>query len=250
MQYSFLTLDDVETSGKRVLVRADLNCSLDPETKEIVDDSRIRATIPTLKELADSKVVLMAHQGRPGSKDFVSLNQHADILRNLGFNITFVRDIFGPEAKRAIEQVEIGEILLLENVRMFEGEMKKGPPEVVAAEPIVRELYSYFDLFVNDAFGAAHRSQPTLVGFTVVLPSVAGRLVEREIKVLTKVLTADEHPWLLALGGAKVEDKVELMMRLLNANRADQVVVGGMVGTLFMVADGQLSEDYLSLIHI
>ncbi len=178
MKLPFKTLDDVETEGKRVLVRVDINCSVDPDTKKITDDSRIDAIVPTLKELSKSKVVLMAHQGRPGSNDFISLEQHTEILRGLSFNAIFVDDIFGDKAKAAIEKVQVGEILVLQNVRMFEGEMKKAPPDEVAKEAIVQELYPLFDLYVNDAFGAAHRNQCSLVGFVPVLPSAAGRLLE------------------------------------------------------------------------
>lgn len=127
LKLPFKTLDDVEYEGKRVLIRVDMNCSLDPETKVITNDSRIIAMTPTLHELSKSKVVLMAHQGRPKSNDFISLEQHTEILRKLGFNATFVDDIFGEKAKEAIEKVEVGEILVLQNVRMFPGEMKKGP---------------------------------------------------------------------------------------------------------------------------
>ncbi len=248
MGLSFMTLDDVDVKGKRILVRADLNCSLDPETRGITDDSRIRATAPTLRELRDSRVVLMAHQGRPGSKDFVSLRQHAERLRQLGLNATFVDDIFGERAKQAIEQVEVGQVLVLENVRMFDGEMKKGPPEIVAKEPIVQELYPYFDLFVNDAFGTAHRPQPSVIGFTVYLPSVAGRLVEREISVLTEVLSSSAEPRVFAMGGAKVGDKVALMRRVLEAGCADRVLTGGLIATLFLVVSGILPRHYAASI--
>ena len=159
-----------------------MNCSVDPETKLITDFSRIDAIRTTLEELSQCKVVLMAHQGSPGSDDFISLEQHTEILRKYGFNAIFVDDIFGKKAKEAINQVKIGEILVLQNVRYFDGELKKASPEEVAKEPLVQELYPFFDLFVNDAFGAAHRSQASLVGFTTVLPSVAGRLVEKEIR--------------------------------------------------------------------
>ena len=221
-----------------------MNCSLDPETKRIINDSRIRAMTPTLHELEDCKVVLLAHQGRPGSDDFISLAQHTEILRDLGFNAHFVDDIFGERAKKAIETVETGEILVLQNVRMFDGEMKKGPIEEVAKEPIVQELYPYFDLFVNDAFGAAHRSQPSIVGFTAVLPSVAGRVMEKEVRTLTEILSTDKHPWILVLGGSKVPDKVRMIKRLLEIGRADNVLLGGLIGTLFLIAGGRISERY------
>lgn len=244
MQLSFKTLDDVDYKGKRVLLRVDINCSIDPETKLITDSSRIDGIRETLNELSESKVVLMAHQGRPGSDDFISLEQHTEILKKDGFNATFVDDIFGEKAKEAIRKVQIGEILVLQNVRYFAGELKKAPPEEVAKEPLVQELYPLFDLFVNDAFGAAHRSQASLVGFTTVLPSVAGRLVEKEIRTLTEATDTEKHPWTLLLGGSKVEDKVEILRKLLATDRVDHALLGGLIGTLFLIAAGKISENY------
>jgi phosphoglycerate kinase len=244
VQISFKTLDDVDYIGKRVLLRVDLNCSVDPKTKKITDFSRIEAIRPTLDELSKSKVVLMAHQGSPGSDDFISLEQHTKIIRNMGFNATFVDDIFGQKAKEAIRRVKVGEILVLQNVRYFDGELKKAPPEEVAKEQIVQELYPLFDLFVNDAFGAAHRSQASIVGFTTVLPSVAGRLVEKEIRTLTDATSTDKHPWTLVLGGSKVEDKVTTLSKLLMTNRVDNALIGGLIGTLFLIAAGKVSETY------
>ncbi|MHA1577936.1 MAG: phosphoglycerate kinase [Candidatus Thorarchaeota archaeon] len=244
MKLPFKTLEDVEYEGKRVLIRVDMNCSLDPETKAITNDSRIIAMTPTLHELSKSKVVLMAHQGRPGSDDFISLEQHTEILRKLGFNATFIDDIFGERAKNAIEKVEIGEILVLQNVRMFKGEMKKAPIEEVSQEALVQELYPLFDLFVNDAFGAAHRSQASIVGFTVYLPSVAGRVMEKEIRELRKITATELHPWILVLGGSKVKDKVKTIEKLLAIGRADHVLLGGLIGSLFLIANGTISEEY------
>ncbi|MFX0056635.1 MAG: phosphoglycerate kinase [Candidatus Hermodarchaeota archaeon] len=244
MSLQFKTLDDVEFAGKRVLIRVDMNCSVDPETKEITDDSRIVAILPTLRELSKSKTVLMAHQGRPGSDDFISLEAHTNILRKHGLKAFFVDDIFGDKAKAAIEKVAVGEILVLQNVRYFDGELRKAPPEEVAEEPLVQELYPLFDLFVNDAFGAAHRSQASIVGFTTVLPSVAGRLVEKEIRTLTDATATDQHPWTLVLGGAKVADKVEILAKLLAADRVDNALLGGLLATLFLIAKGLVSEEY------
>lgn len=244
LQFTFKTLDDVDSRGKRVLIRVDMNCSVDPETKTITDSSRIDAIRNTLEDLSQSKVVLLAHQGRPGSDDFISLEQHTEILRNSGFDATFVDDIFGKKAKDAIEKVKDGEILVLQNVRYFDGELKKAPPEEVAKESLVQELYPLFDLFVNDAFGAAHRSQASLVGFTTVLPSVAGRLVEKEIRTLTEATETDQHPWTLVLGGSKVEGKVKTLSKLLTTGRVDNAVLGGLVGTLFLIADDKIPESY------
>ena len=244
MQLTFKTLDDVDYTGKRILIRVDMNCSVDPETKTITDSSRIDAILKTLEDLSQSKVVLMAHQGRPGSDDFISLEQHTQILKKHGLNATFVDDIFGEKAKTAINKVKDGEILVLQNVRYFEGELKKAPPEEVAKEALVQELYPLFDLFVNDAFGAAHRSQASLVGFTTVLPSVAGRLVEKEIRTLTEATGTDRHPWTLVLGGSKVEGKVKTLSKLLATGRVDHAVLGGLVGTLFLIAAGKIPESY------
>ncbi|KXH76412.1 MAG: hypothetical protein AM326_02790 [Candidatus Thorarchaeota archaeon SMTZ-45] len=244
MELPFKTLDDVDVAGKRVLVRVDMNCSVDPDTKEITDDTRIVAILPTLRELEKSKAVLMAHQGRPGSDDFISLEAHTDIIKKLGLNASFVDDIFGENAKNAIRKVAVGELLVLQNVRYFDGELKNAPPEEVAKEPLVQELYPLFDLFVNDAFGAAHRSQASIVGFTTVLPSVAGRLVEKEIRTLTDATATDQHPWTLVLGGAKVEDKVKTLEKLLAAGRVDNALLGGLLGTLFLIAKGLVSEEY------
>jgi len=244
LELPFKTLDDVDVAGKRVLVRVDMNCSVDPDTKEITDDTRIVAILPTLRELEKSKAVLMAHQGRPGSDDFISLEAHTDIIKKLGLNASFVDDIFGENAKNAIRKVAVGELLVLQNVRYFDGELKNAPPEEVAKEPLVQELYPLFDLFVNDAFGAAHRSQASIVGFTTVLPSVAGRLVEKEIRTLTDATATDQHPWTLVLGGAKVEDKVKTLEKLLAAGRVDNALLGGLLGTLFLIAKGLVSEEY------
>jgi phosphoglycerate kinase len=186
----------------------------------------------------------MAHQGRPRSDDFISLEQHTDILKELGFHAHFVDDIFGKKAKEAIAQVKDSEILVLQNVRYFEGELKTAPADEVAQEPLVQELYPFFDFFVNDAFGAAHRSQASLVGFTTVLPSVAGRLVEKEIRTLTAATATEQHPWTLVLGGSKVEDKVKILDRLLSTDRVDHAALGGLVGTLFLIAADKIPETY------
>jgi phosphoglycerate kinase len=244
VELPFKTLDDIDYVGKRVLVRADINCSVDPKTKTIIDDSRIAAIKSTLEELQESKVTLMAHQGRPGSDDFISLEQHTEILRRQGFNASFVDDIFGDLAKAAIKGLENGTVLVLQNVRYFDGELKKAPPEEVAKEPLVQELYPLFDLFVNDAFGAAHRSQASLVGFTTVLPSVAGRLVEKEIRTLTEATATEQHPWTLVLGGSKVEDKVKTLKKLLSVDRVDHALLGGLVGTLFLIANDIVPHQY------
>ncbi|MHA1595593.1 MAG: phosphoglycerate kinase [Candidatus Baldrarchaeia archaeon] len=235
----FLTLDDVETAGKRILLRVDINSPINPETMEILDDWRIKAIIPTLKELEDSKVVILAHQGRPGEKDFTTLEPHAEILEKyLNRPVKFVDDVIGEAARHAIQELENGEILMLQNVRFCSEEVLEGPPEFLVRTHLVRRLAPLFDLFVNDAFAAAHRSQPSLVGFAEILPTVAGRVMERELKALQRLLEAAERPCVFVFGGAKIEDKIRVMKSAIENSRVDKIILGGLVANVFLIAAG------------
>jgi len=238
----FLTLDDVDVKGKVVLVRVDFNSPVDPETKKVLDDTRIRAHgESTIKELAEkgAKVVILAHQGRRGDPDFIPLRQHAEILGQvIGRPVKYVDDVYGEKAKNAIKELKSGEVLVLDNVRNFAGETKEGTPEDHAKSELVKELAPLADLFVNDAFAAAHRAHASIVGFTAVLPSVAGRIMERELKSLGKVLENPEKPCIYVLGGAKADDSLEISKYVLDNNIADYVLTGGVVGHVFLVAKG------------
>ena len=237
----FLTLDDVDVKGKTVLVRVDINSPIDPKTGEILDDTRIRECSATLGELAkrDAKVVVLAHQGRPGEKDFVPLEKHARLLEEvLGRPVIYVTDTTGETAQNAIKALKPGEVLLLENVRFCAEEMVKRPAEEQAQTELVRKLSELADLYVNDAFGAAHRSQPSLVGFGQVLPVVAGRLMERELKGLGRA-TAPERPCVYVLGGIKVDDSLTITENVLGKGIADFVLTGGFVGQTFLLASGR-----------
>ena len=185
-----LTLDDVKAKDKVVFVRVDFNSSVDPETKKILEDVRIRAHAETtIKELAQkgAKVVILAHQGRKGDPDFIPLKQHAEILgKILRKPVKYVDDLYGEKAKAAIKNLKSGEVLVLENVRTFPSETKDGTPEEQVKTDLVKNLAPLADLFVNDAFAAAHRAHVSMVGFTAVLPSAAGRIMERELKSLTR----------------------------------------------------------------
>ncbi len=238
----FLTLDDVDVEGKTVLVRVDFNSPVDPETKKLLDDTRIRAHgETTIKELSEkgAKVVILAHQGRPGDPDFISLEQHAERLREiLGKPVKYVDDLFGEKAKEAIKKLENGEILVLENTRAYSEERKSKSPEEHAKSEFIKELSPLADLFVNDAFSAAHRSHASVVGFTAVLPSVAGRIMERELKALARVLESPEKPCVFILGGAKADDSLKISQYVLNNGIADYILTGGITGHLFLVATG------------
>ena len=238
----FLTLDDFDVKDKVVLVRVDFNSPVDPQTKKVLDDTRIRAHgETTIKELSEkgAKVVILAHQGRPGEPDFIPLEQHAQILgRILGKPVKFVDDIYGEKAKKAIKELKSGEILVLDNVRKFPNERKKAPPEEHAKSELVTNLAPLADLFVNDAFAAAHRSHASIVGFTAVLPSAAGRIMERELNALSRVLENPEKPCVYVLGGAKADDSLKISKYVLDNKIADYVLTAGVTGHLFLAAKG------------
>ena len=236
----FLTLDDIEVKNKVVLVRVDFNSPIDPKTKKVLEDTRIRAHAETtIKELEEkgAKTVILAHQGRLGDSDFIPLKQHAEILAKiLKKTVKYVDDLYGEKAKTAIRKLQSGEILVLENVRTFALETKDGTPEQQAKTALVKNLAPLADLFVNDAFAAAHRAHVSIVGFTAVLPSVAGRIMERELKSLSKVLEKPEKPCVFILGGAKADDSLEISKYVLDKGIADHILTGGVVGQVFLVA--------------
>jgi len=238
----FLTIDDLNFKNKVALVRVDFNSPIDPKTKKVLDDTRIRAHAQTtVKELCEkgAKIVILAHQGRPGDPDFTPLKQHAEILgKILGKPVKYVDDLFGEKAQKAIKGLKSGEILVLENVRTFPDEQNKGTPEEHAKSEFVQKLAPLGDVFVNDAFAAAHRAHISIVGFTAVLPSVAGRIMEKELKALGKVLEAPEKPCVYILGGAKADDSLEISRYVLKNNIADRILTGGVVGHLFLAAKG------------
>jgi phosphoglycerate kinase len=238
----FLTLDDIKVKDKVVLVRVDFNSPVDPETKKILDDARIRAHgETTIKELASkgAKVVVLAHQGRKGDADFIPTKQHAESLgKILGKPVEYVDDVFGEKAKNEIKKLKSGEILVLDNVRTFATETKEGTPEDHAKTDLVKSLAPLADFFVNDAFAAAHRAHVSIIGFTAVLPSAAGRIMERELKSLGKVLEKPEKPCIFILGGAKADDSLEISKYVLDNKIADYVLTGGVVGQVFLAAKG------------
>ncbi len=241
--FDFLTLNDVDVKGKRVFLRVDINSPLDPATKRILDDARIKATETTLKDLKEAKVVLGAHQSRPGKYDFTNLEAHTRVLQMYhNGRVTFVEDIDGPKALEAIKLVKPGEVLVLNNLRMHKDENLEAPPEKLAETELVKTLAPCFDLCVNDAFAAAHRGSASLTAFGEVMPMVAGRLMEKELTALNKVLYNPVPPIVYLLGGAKVDDRIPVINRVLKDKIADHILIGGLIGESFHMAEGQMPD--------
>jgi phosphoglycerate kinase len=237
------TLDDYNLTGKIVIARVDFNSEIDPETKKVTSDVRIKAHADsTLKELAEkgAKTVILAHQGRKGDPDYTTLKDHAATLQKLlpQTPVKYVDDLYGDKAKTAIKNLKNGEILILENVRSWDPETKSGTPEAQSKTALVQNLAPLADLFVSDAFSAAHRSHVSIVGFTPVLPSAAGRIMQRELTSLGKALEKPEHPCIYVMGGAKADDSLEISKYVLGNGVADYVLLGGVTAQLFLAAKG------------
>ena len=226
------TVKDIDVRGKRVLVRVDFNVPLAGDA--VTDDTRIRAALPTIRYLIDhgARVVLASHLGRPkGEPDpQYSLKPVRRALQRLiGRNVAFSPEIVGPEAEEAVGRMVDGEILMLENVRFDPGE-KANDPE------FARKLATLGDIYVNDAFGAAHRAHASTAGVAAYLPAYAGMLLAREVETLTGMLATPDHPFVAILGGSKVSDKFGVIDKLLEC--CDTVLIGGGMAFTFLVAKG------------
>ena len=252
MSGNFNTIDDFDLEDKTVLVRIDVNSPVDPSTGIILDDTRLKLHANTIKELAKkgARVVILAHQSRPGKNDFTTLSQHADALSDiLNLRVKYVDSIFSTSAKQAIKDLKAHEILLLENVRFFSEESLSRSPEEQANTLLVKELSPLIDYFVNDAFAAAHRSQASLVGFTVNTPSAAGRVMEKELTVIQDALDNVQHPCVFLLGGMKPDDSIDVMENVLSNGTADSILTTGIVANIVLWAAGvdigQVNRDFI-----
>jgi phosphoglycerate kinase len=226
------TIQDVDVAGKRVLVRADFNVPL--EDGKVVDDTRIRAALPTIQQLVGQKarVILCSHLGRPGGKvvEELRLDPVADALSDLlGQDIDKVDDCIGPGVKEAVHALEPGDVLLLENTRFHPGEKANDPA-------FAAKLASIADIYVDDAFGTAHRAHASTEGVAHHLPAVAGLLMERELEVLGRVRQNPGHPLVIILGGAKVSDKIGVVEQFLE--QAETLLIGGGMANTFLKARG------------
>jgi phosphoglycerate kinase len=247
----FRTLTELGRVAGTVLLRLDLNSPIDPFSNQILDDKRFREHLPTIERLRDARLVVITHQSRPGKKDFTTLEAHAERLsRLLRRPVRYVDDITGSRARDAVRALSDGEILMLENLRFSAEENLKMKPEEAAKTLLVRGLASMGDLFVNDAFGTAHRSQPTMVGLPLALRSVAGLLMEKEVAMLSRALAATQRPVTAVMGGTKVDDSIAVMANMLDHGIADAVIVTGVVANVFLIAGGyDIGEPSTELIR-
>jgi phosphoglycerate kinase len=228
-----LTIRDVDVADKRVFVRVDFNVPL--ADGKVTDDSRIRGALPTINALlhAGARVILASHLGRPDGKvsDGLRLRPVGERLTQLlRRNVPVTGDALGVGTEDAIKRLRPGEALLLENLR-FHAEEEKNDPGFAAT------LASYADIYVNDAFGSAHRAHASTVGIAKLLPAYAGLLMERELEMLSKLLEAPERPFAAILGGAKVSDKIKVIDHLLT--KVDMLVLGGGMANTFLLAQGK-----------
>jgi phosphoglycerate kinase len=232
------TLADLDAAGATLGVRVDINSPL--AGGELADDSRVRAHLETLSELLDrgARVAVLAHQGRPGGDEFATLASHATRLDELlDAPVDYCDATFTAAARERINALEDGECVVLENTRFYSEEYMEFDPEAAADTHLVRRLAPALDAFVNDAFAAAHRSQPSLVGFPHRVPGYAGRVMEQELEVLGSI-ESTPTPRVYALGGAKIVDSLDVARSVLERGLADHVLVSGIVGNAFLLADG------------
>ena len=239
-KYDKKSVEDLDVAGKKVIVRVDFNVPLDKQTNEITDDKRIQGALPTIKYLVDhnAKVILVSHLGRPknGPEAKFSMKPAAERLAQLlGKPVTLAADVIGEDAKAKAAALKDGEILMLENVRFHKEETKNDPK-------FAQELASMADLYVNDAFGTAHRAHASTAGLANFLPSACGYLIQKEIKFIGGALDEPQRPFVAILGGAKVSDKIGVITNLLD--KADTVIIcGGMAYTFIGAMGGTVGDS-------
>jgi phosphoglycerate kinase len=237
----YFTLEDFDLEGKTVLLRADLNSPYNKEEKKIEDCERIREHAKTIQFLIEkkAKIVVLAHQGRKGDEDFTHLNQHAELLsKYVGKKVKFVDDVIGEKALQEIKNLREGEAILLDNVRLLDEETQEKNPEEHSKGKLVQTLVPLADFFVQDAFSASHRSHASIVGFSPVLPSMAGKVMEKELKSVERILEASGNVFIL--GGVKADDCFNIMEYFLKnkPKSIERILTCGTVGEIFLAAKG------------
>lgn len=249
----FFTLNDFDLNGKRIAVRIDLNSDLN-EKGELEINERFYAHSKTIKELVEKncKVILIAHQSRKGEKDFIPLEKHSQLLSKiLGYDVKFVDEVIGEKAKKAILNLNQGEILLLDNVRFLEDEDVEKSVEEHSNSSLVKFLSPLIDFYVMDAFSVAHRSHSSIVGFSLVKPMIAGRVMEEEIEEVKKAMNPlGINAWIM--GGAKVDDCISVLTYMFREKpeSIEKVLTGGMLANLLLLAKGyEIGSGSLQLLE-
>ena len=239
MKIDYTSYKDVKLKGKKVLIRVDINSNIDIEKMKIRDSPRIRELASALNDhFKKSAVVILAHQSRPEDPDFTDLSLHAkEIEKEIERPVKFVKDIFGEEATKAIKDLKPGEVLVLDNVRKFEGEMKnyKNFSDAEATE-LVQKLFPLVDYVIVDAFGAAHRAHASIVGWPKML---AGPITDKELGVLKKIIDEPEKPMAMLIGGAKAIDKFKAMKYNFESDKLDYALCSGLTAVLIFEALGK-----------
>src|SRR3989338_444166 len=233
--HKFLTLNDLDVKGKRVLVRVDFNVPLDKKTNEVADDKKIRESLPTIKYLVEgnAKVILCSHLGRPDGKVVDSLRMDKVALKLgelLNNKVKKLNDCVGNEVKGEINKMKDGDVVVLENLRFH-------PEEEANDENFSKQLADLAELYANDAFGTCHRAHASTYGVTKYLKSAAGFLVEKELRVIGKAMEAPDKPFIGILGGAKISDKIKVIENLLM--KVDKLLIGGAMIFTFFKAQGK-----------
>ena len=233
------TVKDIDLKGKRVLMRVDFNVPM--QDGKVTDDKRIKASLPTIKYVLDqgASLILMSHLGRPkgGPDPEFSLRPAAEVLSShLGIPVKMAPDCVGPEVEAMAKELKPGEVLMLENTRFHKGEEKNDLE-------LAKQMAALADVYVNDAFGSAHRAHSSTEGVARFLPAVSGFLMEQELEYLGRAVANPEHPYIAILGGAKISDKINVVESLLT--KADKLIIGGGMANTFLAAQGLNMQDSL-----
>ncbi len=242
------SIDDFDLAGKTVLLRVDINSPIDPGTRKIVNTNRIEKSIPTIAKILGqgAKLAMIAHQGDTlDYQNLISLEEHAEKLSALlDVKVDYIDDVCGPAAQDKVKSLQPGEAVLLGNLRYlseeistFENAVKLEPHEMLDTW-LVRGLAPIIDVYVNDAFAAAHRNAPSMVAFQEIKPTAAGELLFDEVAALSRVMSEPEHPSVFVLGGAKISDAFGMMKQVLESGTADKILACGITGEIMLLAAG------------
>lgn len=243
------SIDEFDLAGKTVLLRVDINSPIDPGTRKIVNTNRIEKSIPTIVKILNqgAKLAMIAHQGDTlDYQNLISLEEHADKLTALlDVKVDYIDDVCGPAAQDKVKSLQPGQAVLLGNLRYlseeistFENAVKLEPHEMLDTW-LVRGLAPIIDVYVNDAFAAAHRNAPSMVAFQEIKPTAAGELLFDEVAALSRVMSEPEHPSVFVLGGAKISDAFGMMKQVLESGTADKILACGITGEIMLLAAGR-----------